>query len=126
MFQVSKNVERPLCEESPQTLLKRCHSFLRFVQYLKDAGECFPGVESGLCACLCDLQASGAPTSNMQSSCNHLTFSVLNGYKCVDPVVKLKCDHLWKYIWIYPVCCDCVWTGMHAAFDSGIYKQITG
>ena len=33
-------------------------------------------------------------------------------------------DHLWKYIWIYLLCCDYVWTGMHAAFDSGIYKKI--
>ena len=29
-------------------------------------------------------------------------------------------------IWIYPVCCDYVWTGIHAAFCSGICIQIAG
>ena len=41
-------------KKAPQTLLKRCHSFLRFVQYLKDAGETFPGTENGLYAFLCN------------------------------------------------------------------------
>ena len=62
-------------KKAPQTLLKRCHSFLRFVQYLKDAGESFPGTESGLYAFLCDLRASGAPTSNMQSIMQSLNFA---------------------------------------------------
>ena len=62
-------------KKAPQTLLQRCHSFLRFVQYLKDAGESFPGTESGLYAFLCDLRASGAPTSNMQSIMQSLNFA---------------------------------------------------
>ena len=32
-------------KKAPQTLLKRCHSFLRFVCHLKDVGETFPGTE---------------------------------------------------------------------------------
>ena len=32
----------------------------------------------------------------------------------------------YESIWIYPVCCDYVWTGMHAAFYSGICIQIAG
>ena len=62
-------------KKAPQTLLKRCHSFLRFVQYLKDAGETFPGTENGLYAFLCNLRESGAPTSNMQSIMQSLNFA---------------------------------------------------
>ena len=62
-------------KKAPQTLLKRCHSFLRFVQYLKDAGEIFPGTESGLYGFLCDLRTSGAPTSNIQSIMQSLNFA---------------------------------------------------
>ena len=32
----------------------------------------------------------------------------------------------YESIWIYSVCCDYVWTGMHAAFYSGICIQIAG
>ena len=32
----------------------------------------------------------------------------------------------YESIWIYLVCCDYVWTGMHAAFYSGICIQIAG
>ena len=35
-------------------------------------------------------------------------------------------DLKYESIWIYPVCCDYVWTGMHAAFYSGICIQIAG
>ena len=35
-------------KKAPQTLLKRCHSFLRFVCNLKETGEIFPGTEHGL------------------------------------------------------------------------------
>ena len=62
-------------KKAPQTLLKRCHSFLRFVQHLKDAGETFPGTECGLYSFLCELRESGAPTSNMQSIMQSLNFA---------------------------------------------------
>ena len=32
----------------------------------------------------------------------------------------------YENIWIYLVCCYFVWTGIHAAFYSGIYRQIAG
>ena len=63
------------CRKAPQTLLKRCHSFLRFVHHLKLTGKSFPGSESDLYAYLCHLRDSGAATSNLQSIVQALNFA---------------------------------------------------
>ena len=62
-------------KKAPQTLLKRCHSFLRFVCHLKDVGETFPGTEQGLYGFLCRLRDAGASTSNLQSVVQALNFA---------------------------------------------------
>ena len=62
-------------KKAPQTLLKRCHSFLRFVCNLKETGEIFPGTEHGLYTFLCKLRDAGAPTSNLQSIIQALNFA---------------------------------------------------
>ena len=62
-------------KKAPQTLLKRCHSFLRFIHHLKDVGETFPGTEHGLYGFLCGLRDAGATTSNLQSVVQALNFA---------------------------------------------------
>ena len=62
-------------KKAPQTLLKRCHSFLRFMCHLKDVGETFPGTEPGFYSFLCGLRDSGATTSNLQSVVQALNFA---------------------------------------------------
>ena len=62
-------------KKAPQTLLKRCHSFLRFVCHLKDVGETFPGTEQGFYGFLCRLRDAGASTSNLQSVVQALNFA---------------------------------------------------
>ena len=62
-------------KKAPQTLLKRCHSFLHFVEHLKESGEVFPGTELGLYRYLCSLKDAGAPTSKVQSIVQALNFA---------------------------------------------------
>ena len=62
-------------KKAPQTLLKRCHSFLRFVSYLEEIKEPFPGTEAVLYQFICKLRESGATTSNIQSIVQSLNFA---------------------------------------------------
>ena len=62
-------------KKAPQTLLKRCHSFLRFVEHLKDTGQVFPGSEQGFYAFLCSLKDAGVATSTVQSIVQSLNFA---------------------------------------------------
>ena len=62
-------------KKAPQTLLKRCHSFIRFVSNLRETGETFPGSERGFYLFLCKLRDAGAPTSNLQSIIQALNFA---------------------------------------------------
>ena len=47
-------------------------------------------------------------------------------YCMVNVFLQRHSKRGYESIWIYPVCCDYVWTGMHAAFDSGICIQTAG
>ena len=47
-------------------------------------------------------------------------------YCMVNVFLQRHSKRGYESIWIYPVCCDYVWTGMHAAFYSGICIQIAG
>ena len=62
-------------KKAPQTLLKRCHSFLHFVEHLKETGDTFPGTELGFYRYLCSLKDAGAPTSKVQSVVQALNFA---------------------------------------------------
>ena len=62
-------------KKAPQTLLKRCHSFLRFVEHLKVTEQSFPGSEPGFYAFLCSLKDSGVATSSVQSIIQALNFA---------------------------------------------------
>ena len=62
-------------KKAPQTLLKRCHSFLRFVDHLKVSEQGFPGSEQGSYAFLCNLRDAGVTTSTVQSIVQALNFA---------------------------------------------------
>ena len=61
-------------KKAPQTLLKRCPSFLRFVKNLKETGEIFPGTEPGFYSFMCKLRDADAPISNLQIVVQALNF----------------------------------------------------
>ena len=80
-------------KKAPQTLLKRCHSFLRFVEYLKVTEQTFPGTEPGLYAFLCKLKDDGVATSTVQSIIQSLNFSqhVLGLVELVNLTSSRRC-----------------------------------
>ena len=56
-----------------------------------------------------------------------MSYSVVNDLaKAMKALEGKNVKKGYESIWIYPVCCDYVWTGMHAAFDSGICIQTAG
>ena len=66
----------------------------------------------------------------MQRSGYYTLWGGLSGqadtYCMVNVFLQRHSKRGYESIWIYPVCCDYVWTGMHAAFYSGICIQIAG
>ena len=61
-------------KKSPQTLKKRVHSLLRFMAFLNESLEPFPGTEPLLYEFLQNEKDSGAPTSRLQSVMQALSF----------------------------------------------------
>ena len=61
-------------KKSPQTLLKRVHSFLRLKRYLRDISSEFPCSESMLYSFLTAERIGGAPNSRLQSVMEALLF----------------------------------------------------
>ena len=105
-------------KKAPQTLLKRCHSFLRFIHHLKDVGETFPGTEHGLYGFLCGLRDAGATTSNLQSVVQALNFAqhvvglpelavVTTSRRCIGAVGMRNLDQRGKHILLLSVSCSC-------------------
>ena len=61
-------------KKSPQTLKKSVHSLLRFMAFLNESLEPFPGTEPLLYEFLQNEKDSGAPTSRLQSVMQALSF----------------------------------------------------
>ena len=62
-------------KKSPQTLIKRVHSFLRFKQSIVDRKLTFPGTEADFYAFLDAERLAGAPGSRLQSIIESLVFA---------------------------------------------------
>lgn len=78
-------------KKAPQTLLKRCHGFLRFTKFLEQSGQAFPGNEVSLYEHLCVLRDEGVATSRIQNIMQSLNFVrfVLNVDE-LEPLVSSK------------------------------------
>ena len=82
-----------LSGKSPQTMVKRANSLLRFTQFLRSKQVEFPGSEALLYEMFCEMRAGGAPSSRLQGVVEairftHYTFCI-NGL--VDTLLSARC-----------------------------------